>query len=172
MDRAQFALLALVLLAAPALSGCLGDQDQPQTDTAEDPGSGSGSQAGEAGGDGASSDDETLEWKTVERTVVAKDIVPHQPPRNYTYDVEGSEDKVVEVPENSTVELTMVSHEQNALDHDIRIEGQGVQTDTIGPGESLTVSFNVTEPGPSPFWCTIGDHRERGMEGVLVVQDR
>lgn len=165
MDRTQTALVALALLAAPALAGCIG-ADDPAPSGAADDGSGD-DPAAEAADDGTednATSDEPVEWQTVERTVVAKDVLPEDGPRNYSYDPAR-----IEVPVNSTVELTLESHPQNVLDHDIRIEGQGVDTETIGPGESLTVTFDVTEPGPSPYWCTVGDHRDRGMEGVLVV---
>lgn len=177
MDRTHVTLVALALLAAPALAGCLGAEDTQPAEAADD-GAGSGDEAGpddgvekRAGGNETVEAGEPDDWITVERTVVAEDIIPHQPPQNYTYNVEGSDDKVIEAPVNSTVKLTLVSHERNALDHDIKIKGLA-QSDVIGPGESLTISFNVTETGPSPYWCTIGDHRERGMEGVLVVNAR
>lgn len=177
MDRTLIALAVLALVAAPALAGCLGSDDAAPAEAAE---GGSGSEAGGASSDGTvekrAGGNTTVRagnasFPTVERTVVAEDIIPHQPPQNYTYDVEGSDDKTIEVPVNSTVKLTLVSHERNALDHDIKVKGL-VESEVIGPGESLTATFNVTEPGPSPYWCTIGDHRERGMEGVLLVTRR
>lgn len=176
MARIRLALVALALLAAPALAGCLGAEDSSPAEAADD-GSGSGdgpngtvenrSDANETAEDGEPDD-----WQTVERTVVAEDVVPHQPPQNYTYNVEGSDDTTIEVPVNSTVELTLVSHEQNLWPHDIRSDSLGFDTDNIDPGEELTVTFNVTEAGPSVYWCDVGDHRDRGMEGVVLVNPR
>lgn len=180
MHRRQATLIALaaLLLAAPALAGCLG------SDGGQSAGAASQDDAGSSSGSGAS--DGTVEkragnatvesgkpddWKTVKRTVVAKDVVNHDPPRNYTYDVEGSDDKTITVPVNSTVKLTLVNHQRSLWEHDVKIKGL-VDSDVIAPGESLTVTFNVTEPGPTPYWCTVGDHRERGMEGIFVVQPR
>jgi uncharacterized cupredoxin-like copper-binding protein len=173
MDRHRLALLAVGLVALAAVAGCIGADETDPAETAGDDAPGSeGTDDGGTGDAGNATDEAgTDDWQTVERTVVAKDVLPHDPPENYTYDVEGSEDKTITVPVNSTVELTLVSHEQNLWDHDVKVKDH-VESDTIGPGGSLAVSFNVTEPGPSPFWCTIGDHRDRGMEGVLIVQPR
>lgn len=176
MDRTHIALVALALLAAPVLAGCIGADDSAPAEAADD---GSGDEAGPDDGVEKRADaNETVEagepddWLTVERTVVAEDVVPHQPPENYTYNVEGSDDTTIEVPVNSTVELTLASHEQNLWPHDIRSDSLDFDTDNIDPGEELTLTFNVTEPGPNVYWCDVGDHRDRGMEGVILVNPR
>ena len=41
---------------------------------------------------------------------------------------------------------------------------------TIAPGESTTLEFAVDlPPGEYPYWCAVGNHREMGMEGTMVV---
>lgn len=156
------ALLAFALLGLP-LTGCLGETPEATGTDATPPSPRMNDSNASANGTDAA---EPASFPVVERTIVAEDVLPHDPPQNYSYDPAR-----VDVPVNATVELTLVSHPMNLLDHDVRIGDRGVQSRAIPPGESLTLTFNVTKPGPSVFWCTIGDHRERGMEGALVVGD-
>lgn len=54
--------------------------------------------------------------------------------------------------------------------HALEIEGNGVEeaSDTIGPGESASVTVDL-EPGTYAIYCPVGDHRSRGMEGTLTA---
>lgn len=41
----------------------------------------------------------------------------------------------------------------------------------LQPQEDVQVSFRVpTAPGEYTFYCPVGDHRERGMVGTLIVR--
>ena len=54
--------------------------------------------------------------------------------------------------------------------HALEIEGGDVEeeTDIIQPGESGELTIDLAE-GEYVLYCPVGDHRERGMEGRLVV---
>lgn len=71
----------------------------------------------------------------------------------------------------SAGELTLNSQNESAIDHNIAIEGMGV--DEVGPvvkdGAVSTVSFEA-EPGEYTYYCSVPGHREGGMLGKLAVE--
>ena len=54
--------------------------------------------------------------------------------------------------------------------HALEIEGRGIEeeTDEIDGGETTELTVDL-EPGEYELYCPVGDHREQGMEGTLVV---
>lgn len=57
--------------------------------------------------------------------------------------------------------------------HNVHIEGNGVAMDVkadgpVAGGESFTGTVTLA-PGTYDFWCPVGNHRERGMMGTLIV---
>lgn len=54
--------------------------------------------------------------------------------------------------------------------HALELEGNGIEeeTDEIGPGESAELTIDL-EDGEYELYCPVGNHRELGMEGRLVV---
>lgn len=73
--------------------------------------------------------------------------------------------------EGALVNLTMTNGDQDPLvGHNFVIEGVNETLGTIQPGESGTFSFTAPAPGEYTFYCSIGDHRSRGMEGKFVVE--
>ena len=67
--------------------------------------------------------------------------------------------------------LTLTSKNPSAIDHNIAIEGGGVNK--LGPvvknGGVSEVSFDA-KPGEYTFYCSVPGHREGGMLGKLKVQ--
>jgi plastocyanin len=67
---------------------------------------------------------------------------------------------------------TYTFHLTNAgeFEHALEVEGQGIEeeTDVIGGGESADVTVDLVE-GEYEIYCPVGNHREMGMEGTLVV---
>jgi plastocyanin len=56
------------------------------------------------------------------------------------------------------------------IEHDWVLEGvSGAKTATVAPGAKTEVSFAAPKAGAYKYFCSIGDHRERGMEGTLTV---
>lgn len=57
--------------------------------------------------------------------------------------------------------------------HNLIIEGLDVATDTIAPGDSVSVEFLAGEAGDYPMYCSLGaaplDHRTQGMDGTVTV---
>ena len=55
--------------------------------------------------------------------------------------------------------------------HALEIEGHGVEEETeeIDAGESAEVTVDLSEPGEYEMYCPVGNHRDEGMEGTVVV---
>ena len=66
--------------------------------------------------------------------------------------------------------VTISAVNDGGTEHALEIEGSGVEeeTDTIAPGESAEVTVEL-KPGRYEMYCPIGNHRELGMEGTIVV---
>lgn len=69
------------------------------------------------------------------------------------------------------VTLTFSNEDANAVTmHDWVLEGvDGAATDAVGSGETASATFTAPAPGDYAYFCSIGDHRARGMEGTLSV---
>jgi nitrosocyanin len=67
-----------------------------------------------------------------------------------------------------TVKLTLKN--TGALPHDLVIDELGVATKTIKSGDSDTVTFTADKAGNFKFYCSIGNHRAKGMEGTAAVE--
>jgi uncharacterized cupredoxin-like copper-binding protein len=72
----------------------------------------------------------------------------------------------VDGPGTYTFEAT----NDGGVDHALEIEGNGIEeeTDTIGPGESASVTVDL-ESGTYEMYCPIGNHRDLGMSGEITV---
>jgi plastocyanin len=76
----------------------------------------------------------------------------------------------------STVEVTSAGETTFTLvndgefPHALEIEGQGIEeeTDEIDGGATTELTVDL-EAGEYELYCPVGDHREQGMEGTLVV---
>jgi Copper binding proteins, plastocyanin/azurin family len=57
------------------------------------------------------------------------------------------------------------------IDHDLAIEGSGVEEKTplIGPGEEASLESDL-KPGKYRFYCTVPGHAESGMETDVTVR--
>jgi plastocyanin len=67
-------------------------------------------------------------------------------------------------------ETTFTVSNEGEFPHALEIEGNGIEEETeeLGPGESGSVTVDL-EPGEYELYCPVGDHREQGMVGTLVV---
>ena len=80
-------------------------------------------------------------------------------------------------PSDPTVRPGSVSFKvtnDGAVDHNLEVEGpegeQELEQD-LAPGESGTLTVDLSKPGRYEFYCPVGDHRDRGMEGEITVAD-
>jgi uncharacterized cupredoxin-like copper-binding protein len=72
----------------------------------------------------------------------------------------------IDAPGTYTFEAT----NDGGVDHALEIEGNGIEeeTETIGPGESASVTVDL-ESGTYEMYCPIGNHRDLGMSGEITV---
>ena len=59
------------------------------------------------------------------------------------------------------------------VEHALEIHAPGgeVETGRVAPGESATVTANLSKTGTYELYCPVGDHRQRGMEGRVTVEE-
>jgi uncharacterized cupredoxin-like copper-binding protein len=78
-------------------------------------------------------------------------------------------------PSDPTVQPGTVSFRvtnDGGVDHNLEVEGtQGEQEleQDLAPGQSGTLTVDLSQPGKYEFYCPVDGHRERGMEGEITV---
>jgi uncharacterized cupredoxin-like copper-binding protein len=74
----------------------------------------------------------------------------------------------VEVDKAGETTFTLVNDGQ--FTHALEIEGQGIEeeSDEIDGGATTELTVDL-KPGEYEFYCPVDGHREKGMEGTLVV---
>lgn len=88
-----------------------------------------------------------------------------------TFTVEGSSFKfvpnIIKVKKGDTVTVTF---KNVGGTHDFVIDEYDVKTNQIGDGEEEDVEFVADKIGTFEFYCSVGNHRQMGMTGKLVVE--
>jgi plastocyanin len=148
----RLALIALVTAGVLGLTACTddgGDAGSPAPEeAAPEETEGGGEDGGEDAEDGEEAAPETI-------TVTAEEMM------------------FTGIPENmfsGTVDV--VFENLGAAEHDLVVEELGdEQVIPVTPGgESATGSVTL-EPGTYTFYCSVGDHRQMGMEVTVTVED-
>jgi plastocyanin len=69
------------------------------------------------------------------------------------------------------VTITMTNPDDAQMPHNVALEGEGVdeQGEVVQPGGTSEVKADL-KPGTYTFFCSVGQHRQAGMEGTLTVQ--
>jgi uncharacterized cupredoxin-like copper-binding protein len=68
-------------------------------------------------------------------------------------------------------QLTIRSPNESSVDHDIAVEGNGVNKKGAVVKDGGVSEFQVDlRPGEYTFYCTVDGHRQAGMEGKLTVK--
>jgi uncharacterized cupredoxin-like copper-binding protein len=78
-------------------------------------------------------------------------------------------------PSDPTVEAGTVAFNvtnDGSAPHNLEVEGpsgeQELEQD-LAPGESGTLTVDLSEPGTYEMYCPVGNHRDQGMEGEITV---
>jgi uncharacterized cupredoxin-like copper-binding protein len=78
-------------------------------------------------------------------------------------------------PSDPTVEAGTVSFKatnDGSVDHNLEVEGPEAEEELeqdLAPGESGTLTVDLSKPGKYEFYCPVDGHRARGMEGGVTV---
>lgn len=87
------------------------------------------------------------------------------------FTIEGSPFKfvpnVMRVKVGDTVRVTFKNVQGT---HDFTLDEFEVQTETLATGESETVEFVADRAGTFEYYCSVMDHRAKGMVGSLIVE--
>lgn len=75
--------------------------------------------------------------------------------------------KEILVNQGDTVRVTFTS--ESGM-HDFVIDELNVKTQVLQAGGTETVEFVASEVGTFEFYCSVGQHRQMGMVGNLIVQ--
>lgn len=141
MKKKLAVCLSILALAPVSLAACGDDEDEPTSE-----GSTEETTETDTGGGGGSTVD------------IAAD-----PDGGLAYETTEAEAEAGSVTINFTNEAS--------IGHDVVVEGDGGEigaTDVIsGDSADLTVDL---EAGDYTFYCSVGGHREAGMEGTLTVE--
>lgn len=73
----------------------------------------------------------------------------------------------IRVKQGDTVRIVL-----NGLDmmHNLAIDEFDVESDIVEEGESTTIEFVADIAGEFEYYCSVGDHRDRGQVGTLIVE--
>ena len=86
--------------------------------------------------------------------------------------VEGNEFKFS--PTSITVEkgekINLVFKNIGKFPHNFIVDELGITSKTINGGEEDSVEFVSEETGTFAMYCGVGNHRQQGMEGKVVVE--
>lgn len=86
--------------------------------------------------------------------------------------IEGNEfaftPSVITVNKGQQVKITFKN--TGKYPHNLTVSDLNLQTKTIQPGESDSISFAPDKTGSFEFTCTVPGHADRGMKGTLTVQ--
>jgi nitrite reductase (NO-forming) len=83
--------------------------------------------------------------------------------------IDGKVNPVLPVHEGDIVQITIVNGE--GAEHDIVVPELHVSSQRVaGPGASSTLMLHATDIGSFLYFCSIGGHREAGMEGQIKVE--
>jgi nitrite reductase (NO-forming) len=83
--------------------------------------------------------------------------------------IDGKVNPALTVHEGDVVQITIVNGE--GAEHDVVVPEMHAASQRVsGPGASSTLSFHANDIGSFLYFCSIGGHREAGMEGQIKVE--
>ena len=77
------------------------------------------------------------------------------------------EPNVIRVPKGKTIKLTFKSVDGM---HDLVMDEFNVRTRQLNAGEENVVGFVADRTGTFEYYCSVADHRARGMVGTVIVE--
>lgn len=82
---------------------------------------------------------------------------------NYSFDV-----KEIKVKKGDTVKINFTNDEGF---HDLKIDEFNAATPQLQAGQSATIQFVADQVGSFQYYCSVGQHRQNGMWGTLIVEE-
>jgi plastocyanin len=82
----------------------------------------------------------------------------------------GYDQKELTVKKGQTVQITLTN--SGKMPHDWVVdEIAGAKTQMIKNGETTTIAFVADTAGEFEYYCSVGQHRQQGMVGKLIVEE-
>lgn len=94
--------------------------------------------------------------------MMAEGVVVDMTGVNYAF----SQDTIT-VKEGDTVTINLTVEEGF---HDWMVDEFNAATEQVGEGETTSVTFVADRAGTYEFYCSVGNHRQNGMVGTLIVE--
>jgi nitrosocyanin len=76
--------------------------------------------------------------------------------------------KEITVNKGDTVKIVFTNKEGM---HDFVIDEFNARTKIIQTGQTDTITFVADKAGTFEYYCSVGDHRAKGMKGMLIVAE-
>jgi plastocyanin len=149
---------SLSLLALALIAGCSDGGDQSGTPDTGDQGEQAGT-SGSATTTPAGMDDAPATMAETDLAIASTGVYPANP---------GFSPTTASVAAGTLVHVTFSNDDILPVQHNVVFERLG-GSDTVGAGAQTTFDILAGEPGEYAYYCSVGDHRDRGMEGTLTV---
>jgi len=104
--------------------------------------------------------DNTVDDKTIEENA---DVVVEVSGQNFSFSP-----SIITVKKGQTVKINFTSSQGF---HDWRVDEFDAKTEQINAPGSSSVTFVADKAGEFEFYCSVGQHRQMGMIGKLIVED-
>lgn len=86
---------------------------------------------------------------------------------NFKFIMNGIDNPDIRVKEGETV---LIHFKSTQGFHDWAVDEFEAATDQVQKDGETSVTFLADKKGTFEYYCSVGDHRERGMKGVLIVE--
>jgi heme/copper-type cytochrome/quinol oxidase subunit 2 len=86
---------------------------------------------------------------------------------NYKFMMDGKENPEIKVKVGQKIKIEFTSTEGF---HDFVIDELEAKTAKVTSGESTSVEFVANQAGTFSYYCSVGKHRDFGMEGTFIVE--
>lgn len=74
----------------------------------------------------------------------------------------------IRVKQGDTVRITLTNN--STMSHDWRVDEFTAATKIIQGGQQDTITFVASKTGQFEYYCSVGNHRQMGMKGTLIVE--
>ena len=114
--------------------------------------------------------DDTQETEIEDVNTGANEVITPGDVKEFT--VDGSSYRfspnILSVNKGDIVRINFVNSEGK---HDLKIDGYNIGTKVIDGGQSDVLEFTADKTGEFEYYCSIGEHRQMGMVGKIVVKE-
>ena len=86
---------------------------------------------------------------------------------NFRFFIDGVESPDVRVKQGDKIRIDFTS---TSGFHDWVVDEFGAKTERVNSGGTTSVEFVANKKGTFVYYCSVGEHRQMGMKGNLIVE--